>query len=168
MNRKLIIILLLPIVLLYMGCPVSTKYPIAKPGTEKIDKSLLGTWRNTTSDSEGEALLVTISQADTYSYSVAVLEKGSMYSPEDTLLVGYIAKLEGKSFFYVRPVSKTDEFYLYCYKTDGEKVKTYDVTLKVGGIDAITSIDTYRQEVIQSLKFEDCLQDEIVWAKINQ
>jgi len=167
MTRKslLVLLVILPGMLLIMGCPVSTDHPAGIPGTEEIDQKLVGTWKNKTSGADGEALLVNIARNDKYSYDVTILEKGSMYAASDTLLEGFITRLDGKSFFYVRPVGKSDEYYLYNYQVDGKTIRTYDVSLRVGGIDAVTSTEEFRKEISASLKFEDCLNGEIVWVK---
>lgn len=167
MKKSLSILLLLPVLLLIMGCPVSTSYPIAEPGSEKIDKQLIGIWLNTVSDSLSDVLKVSIARKTETSYKVLVLEKGTMYAVDTTLFEGYVTKLEGKTFFYLKPEGKTSEFYLYCYKFDDNVLKTYDVGLKEGGLDAVTSTEAFRKEVTASLRHTDCLSGEITWKKVK-
>ena len=71
-----------------------------------------------------------------------------------------------KKFFYVRTSNSPYKYYLYNYRIEGDNLKTCDVSLKVGGRDAITSTDAFRNEVKESLKIEDCLTGEIIWEKL--
>lgn len=148
---------------MFTGCPVGVNFPPGDPGTEKIDKKLLGTWFNNAEDPEVKK--VKISKADNYSYDVEVLEKGSLFAPETEFFKGYITKIEGKDFVYFLENRDSGQYYLYGYTFENDALKTYDVALKVGGIDAVTSTAAFREEIIASLKFDDCLNGEIVWQK---
>ena len=44
MKKLLFALFIAPIMLLTTGCPVGITYPLGTPGTEKIDKSILGKW----------------------------------------------------------------------------------------------------------------------------
>jgi hypothetical protein len=166
MKKLLISILLLPLLLLFAGCPVNTSFPLSQPGSEKINKALLGTWMNANPDSaEGDVLGVKISEKDKYTYTVEVLRKGAMYMADDSIFDGFVTSLEGKNFFYVRPANHAEKYYLYCYEFRNKQLSTYDVGLKIGGIDAVTSINAFQQEVRESLKREDCLSGEIKWRR---
>jgi hypothetical protein len=167
MRKKIWAVILLPAILLIMGCPVNTAFPIAEPGTEKIDKALIGTWLNAEADSLSDVISVSISKKDQVSYDVEVLENGPMYMVESTSFEGFVTKLEGETFFYVRPVGKDSEYYLYHYRFEDNLLKTYDVGLKVGGIDSVTSIEAFRAEVTASMKLADCLSGEIRWTKVK-
>jgi hypothetical protein len=166
MKKSLIVMILAPILLLLIGCPVDTKYPLSDPGTEKIDQNLLGTWENNSTDSDADVKKVKISKKNAFTYDVIVVEKGSMYMADTNIFDGFVTKMEGKDFFYVRPAGNQDKYYLYCYQMDGKKLKTYDVGLKVGGLDAVTSTNAFREEVKASLKMQDCLSGELVWEKL--
>ena len=167
MKKSFWILLLVPGLFLMMGCPVSTSYPIADPGTEKIDNRLIGNWLNTESDSLSDVIKVSITKKNQVSYEVTVLEKGTMYLVDTTVFEGFVTSLDGLSFFYLRPVGKSNEYYLYSYKFEGKTLKTYDVGLKEGGIDAVTSTAAFQAEVSASLKKPDCLSGEIKWEKIK-
>ncbi len=167
MKKHLWTLILLPALLLIMGCPVNTSFPIAEPGSEKIDKALVGTWLNSETDSLSDVIRVAISKKDAVTYDVEVLEYGSMYTPEGKSFEGFVTKLDGETFFYVRPVGKASEYYLYHYRFEDNLLKTYDVGLKVGGLDAVTSTEAFRAEVSASLKHVDCLSGEIRWTKVK-
>lgn len=164
----MIFVILTPFLLLLMGCPVDTKFPFGTPGTEKIDKDLIGTWINPTGEENADVLKVKISKKDNFSYDVIVLEKGGMYMADTNIFVGYVSKLDGKDFFYLQSAGRTDKNYLYHYTFDGKQLLTHDVGLKVGGIDAVTSTEAFRQEVSASLPLEDCLNGEIKWVKSDR
>lgn len=148
---------------MFTGCPVGVNFPPGTPGTEKIDKKLIGTWSNDQEDPEVKK--VTISKADDFSYSVEVLEKGSLYMANTDHFKGYVTKIDGKDFVYFLEDRDSGQYFLYHYNIEDGKLKTYDVGLKVGGIDAVTSTEAFREEIKASLKLDDCLSGEIVWKK---
>ena len=163
MKKILVSYLAVVALLMFTGCPVGVNYPPGTPGTEKIDKKLLGTWSN--NEEDPEVRKVTISKADEYTYNVEVMEKGSLFTPETDFFKGFITKIEGKEFVYFLENKDSGQYYLYSYKFEEGALKTYDVGLKVGGIDAVTSTEAFRKEIKASLKMEDCLTGEIVWMK---
>jgi len=163
MNKIFVSILAFASLLLFTGCPVGVNFPPGTPGTEKIDKKLIGTWSNDQEDPEVKK--VTISKADAYTYEVEVLEKGSLYMANTDHFKGYVTKIDGKNFVYFLEDKDSGQYFLYNYNIEDGKLKTYDVGLKVGGIDAVTSTEAFREEIKASLKMEDCLSGEIVWKK---
>jgi len=163
MKKQYALFLLLPLMLLLTACPVGTNYPLGNPGTEKIDNNLIGTWEN--SEADPEAKKVSIKRADNFSYDIEVFDPGSQYTLTSTTLKGWVTPLEGKQFVYIRAENE-ETFYLYCYKIQGNVLTTWDVGLLVGGIDAVTSTQAFRDEVAASLKKMECLTDEINWTKL--
>lgn len=162
---------LLPVIaafsFLFAGCPISTKYPLGASNAEKIDKLLVGTWTN---DSTGvEATKVKIEKADEYTYNVSVEEKGSMYMAESTTFKGWLTKLGDKTFMVLQETDNgvaQDTYYVYCLSGIGKNsLTTNDITLKVGGTDAVTSTQAYRDEVTASMTKDDFLAGTIVWKK---
>jgi hypothetical protein len=151
------------IAILLSGCPIGMDYPLGNPGTEEIDRSLLGTW--TAGNPDAAVTRVRIDRGDDYSYSVHVMGRGEMYSLETDDLTGYVTGLDGHRFVYFRPGNES-KYYLYEYSVDATgRVTTHDVGLKVGGVDAVTSTESYRREVSASLKFDDCLTEPTVWTR---
>lgn len=156
-------LLLLATLLIATGCPVGVGYPLSAPGSEKIDERLLGTWYTEKEDHDIQR--VKIEKRDDYSYAIKVLETGSMYAVEDTNFQGWITKIGGKDFIFAMP-SIAEEYYTYCYVIDGKnQMRSFDVGLLVGGVDAVTSTEAYRKEVEASLKMDDCLTEETLWVK---
>lgn len=162
MKNAIFLLLLCPAILLLTGCPVGTKYPLGNPGTEKIDKKLIGTWTNKEEDPEAKKVI--IQKADDFSYDVEVFETGSMYMPTTKIFKAWVTTLEGKDFFFLKPDNE-ESYYLYCYAADKKTLTTWDVGLKVGGIDAVTSIEAFRNEVKASLSHDDCLSGPVTWFK---
>jgi hypothetical protein len=80
------------------GCPVGMDYAMVEPGSEKINEELIGTWTANAEDPEAKKLI--ISKKDDTSYTVEVLEKGSMYMPESTNLTGWIAKIDRQDLLF--------------------------------------------------------------------
>jgi hypothetical protein len=149
--------------ILITGCPVGSNYPLGYPGTEKMDERLLGVWENNESDPEVKKIIISL--ADEFSYDVQIVEKGSMYEPAGNKLKGWVTPLNGLNFVYFKPVDEF-KYYLYCYEiVNEEKIFTYNVGLKSGGKDAVTSTESYRAEVVASLSHPDCIGEKIEWYR---
>lgn len=151
----------------FMGCPVSSKYPLGEKGKEPINKDLIGTWKNDSTGSEATKVIVSKGK-ETNTYAVEVTEKGGMFMAETTSFTGWLTVLDEKTFFVLQEIKEgtpTETYYVYHVKVDKNKLTTNDITLKVGGTDAIQSIETYREEVRASMKKEGFLAGEIVWKK---
>ena len=150
---------LLPLWLLW-GCPTGADYPLGTLDTEAIDPALLGTWAQ--DDTEREVMRVVVRQKTETAYAVEVLERGATFALEDDLLTGWVTTIGDKKFIYLKPASE-EKYYLYCYEVRDGELLTWDVGLLVGGIDAVTSTEAYRQEVAASLGLEDCLSSQTHW-----
>lgn len=151
----------------FMGCPVSSKYPLGEKGKEPINKDLIGTWKNDSTGSEATKVIVSKGK-ETNTYSVEVTEKGTMFMSETTSFKGWLTVIDDKTFLVLQEVVvdvAAETYYVYHVKVDKNKLTTNDITLKVGGTDAIVSTETYREEVRASMKKEGFLAGEIVWKK---
>lgn len=160
LTNLMIAVPLAGILLTLTACPIGIDYSLGTPGTEKIDKSLIGTW--TTSTPDAEVVKVRISKKDNYSYLVEILEKGEMYDLETDMLTAWVTELDGNKFLYAQEGgdSPSGPYYLYHYGFDNQKNLTlHDVSLLINGVDGITSTDAFREEVRQSLKKEGCLSE---------
>lgn len=162
--RSTVFALVLSMILLVgTGCPVGIEHPLGYPGTEKIDRDLIGTWACQVE--EGEVQRIQISEGTANSYEVTVLERGSTYALETDVLTGWVTELDKKKFVYFKPDNE-ESYYLYAYELDGKQtLRTWDVGLLVGGVDAVTSTEAFRKEVSASLDNPECLSSEQVWVR---
>lgn len=164
--RKLYgLIIGMPIMILLSGCPVDVPYPLGDKGNEKIDKELVGVWSQP--DATMEVLQAEIIALDKHTLQLTVMEKGESYVPEEDVFTGWCTELDGYQFVYFQSKNEsTAGYFTYCYKFVDGQLHTYDVSLLVGGIDAIVSTEAYRQEVSASLKMEGALSSEQIWTKM--
>jgi hypothetical protein len=159
-------LLLLPILWVLTGCPVSVDYPLGYQDKDKIDNRLIGTWMAT--DTSAEVIKVVISKLDDHTLQVDVIERGSMYMEETDNFKGWCTTLNGETFVYFQSASdNTGGYYSYNYWFEDKNLITSDFSLKVGGVDAVTSIEAYRQEVTASMQFADFKGTRIAYTKVN-
>lgn len=149
------------------ACPVSTTYPLGNKGDVKLDTKLIGVWTNESVDTESTGVSITKGK-ETNTYNVHVDEKGSMFMADSEDFIGWLALLNGKTFFVLQQVvdgATTETYYVYHIKLENSTLTTNDITLKVNGTDAVTSIKSYQEEVIASIDMDDFLAGEIQWQK---
>ncbi|MEZ4776567.1 MAG: hypothetical protein R3D00_25550 [Bacteroidia bacterium] len=164
MKNLLFSTMLLVFAVLISGCPVGLDFPLGDPGKEKIDERLLGTWIDQSGEAEMQKL--TLTKKDDYTYEVHVLEKGEMYALQVDYLDAWVTTLEGQSFLFGKPHDENDQkFYHYHYVFDGEDLIVHDVSLLEGGIDAVTSREALRKEVVASMKKPDFMSSKVVYLK---
>jgi hypothetical protein len=150
-------------ILLFSACPVGNEYAPANPGSEPIDKALIGTWVTDSGDAEFKKAVVT--KGENNSYFIEVSETTDNFMAGATQYNAWVTSIEGLTFIYARPTDGKD-YYLYCYKLDGKKkLSIFDVGLLVNGKDGVTSVEAYREEIRQSLKKKECLSGEIRFTK---
>lgn len=158
---------LLVVALVLGGCPVSSSYPLGEKGSNPINKSLLGNWK--TDNMEAEAITLSFKVGlSKNTYAVHVEEKGEMFSADGDDFTGWLTSLGNKTFLVLQQVKDGEEletFYVYHVDISGSKVMSHDISLNVNGTAAITSIESYREEVMASMSTEDFLSSEIVYQK---
>jgi hypothetical protein len=161
---KKYLLLLLPVVaLLASGCPIGLDQPLGKIGTEKIDKQLLGKWHSTSAETEVQR--VSISKRDDHSYKAKVLERGEMYSLETDELTGWVTTVNEKNFVFFKPDGE-EKYYHYCYWWDGgSTLISCDLALLDGGVDAVTSTESLRDQVARSMTMEEWGKETTEWNK---
>ncbi|HNF69840.1 MAG TPA: hypothetical protein PLL28_10715 [Chitinophagales bacterium] len=146
--------LLLPLMWVLAGCPVSVDYPLGYQDKDKIDNALIGTWA--AADTSAEVQEVKISKIDEFTLAVEVTKRGSMYVEETDFFKGWCTTINNQKFVYFQNAGdNTQGYYSYNYWFEGKQLMTSDFALKVGGVDAVTSIEAYRQEVKASMEYED-------------
>ncbi|MEZ4828919.1 MAG: hypothetical protein R3C61_21930 [Bacteroidia bacterium] len=163
MKNLFTILLLVLFCVLFSGCPVGIDHPIGTPGKEKVDPALIGTW--STGQSEVEVSRLSISARDEYSYQVEVLERGTTYALETDNLTGWVTELDGKKFFYLKPDNE-EKYYHYMIKIyETGTMVTCDVSLLDGGVDAVVSTQSFRDQVSRSMNMEEYCAETIEWIK---
>lgn len=142
---------------IFSGCPISIKYPLAESGTEKINKELIGTWSS--GSQEAEVKKVEIAKMDDYNYKIVVQERGEMYAAETDEFKGWVYTMDGHTFLIAQEYEASgtlkESYYLYKIVLSKKSMTVYDVSLKEGGVDAVTSSETFKAEVKASMKKED-------------
>ncbi len=149
-KTTLYILSLSAIVLILTACPVSISYPLDAVGSNKIDKKIIGTW---VSDSSDVLKKVVVSKgSDENSYAIEIIEAGSNYNLSQKKFTGYVTEIDGKKFLYNR-AEGTASYYTYCYEMPDKKTLIlYDISLLDGGVDAVKSVQSYRDQVSSSMK----------------
>lgn len=151
--------------ILLTACPVSTSYPLITAGKCKVDKSILGFWKNDSADAEAKEIKVSKSSDSTY--GISVTNKGSMYMADADTFNAWIGKLGDNDYLVLQEVDGTavETYYVYNYKKLKDKIITSDISLKVKGTDAVVSIKDYQEEVLASSKMTGFLSGEIIWHR---
>lgn len=164
--------LLLLAVIFLTGCPVSSKYPLAdKKDALPFDDNLVGSWTNSNADKDkghevGKMVIAKGSANNTY--RIVVKEKRDMYAAETDVFEGWVIELNGMKFFVLQEVRKQklyDEYYVYHVTFGKSMVSSNDISLKVKGIEAITSIEAYQEEVKASMKHPEFHSSKTIWYK---
>lgn len=168
MKTLLSITLIVSGLFILAGCPVSSTYPLGKKGDVKLDTRLIGTFANSVEDVEANKVVIK-KGSETNTYSVYVSEKGSSFMADGPDFTGWLAKLDDQTFFVLQQIMDGEEqetYYVYHieFNKSGEFTSS-DISLKVNGIDAITSIEAYREEVKASMGMEGFLAGTIEWKK---
>jgi hypothetical protein len=162
MKKLSILLLMLPAVLLFYGCPIGVDYPAGEPGTEKIDNDFIGTWKQ--DDTDKEILKFTITKKDKYSYKIVIDEQGTLYGEEATEFTGWVTTIKGKHILFAKALDGT-KYYMYEYSVKKKTLTTHDIGLLDGGVEAVTSTEALRKEIETSLGMEGALSEETIWTK---
>jgi hypothetical protein len=132
-------------VTLLAGCPDSSTAPLGKPGEEKIDKKLVGTWKCT--DPKHDLQRIRINQQDKFSYKVEILDKGPGLAGQDVAPVeAWATKVGKQKFLYGR--TSPSSYYTYGYAVKGKSLRLS--SLDVTGSE-MTSTEIFRSLVTDRL-----------------
>ena len=160
--------LLVSLCFILTACPVSSKLPLAeKEEALSFEKKYIGTWIN--KDTASEANKIVISKGtDKDTYRILVVEKGPMFMAEGDEFDAWITKLNNKRFVILQEIKDEvayNTYYAYNIEFDNNSIITHDITLKVKGVDAITSVSSYQDEVSASMKLKGFLAGKLEWIK---
>lgn len=166
--KSLVFVVSAVLLLVLTACPVSSVYPLGEKGAVPIDNSFFGTWHTSTTDAEAKKLTISKgSEANTY--RIHVDERGEMFTADGDDFIGWNAELDGMKFLVLQQEINgelKETYYVYAIsKKDKQTIVSNDISLKVNGTDAITSIENYRKEVSASMKMDGFLASEQTWTK---
>ncbi len=91
-----------------------------------------------------------------------------MFSADGDDFTGWLTTLGNKTFLVLQQVKHGEEletFYVYHVDISSSKVISHDISLNVNGTASITSIESYREEVLASMNTEDFLSSEFVYQR---
>jgi len=150
------------------GCPVSSTFPLGlKTDALPFDKTLIGTWEN--KDEKSEATLIKIEKtSEANLYKLTVLEKGESFMANSENFLAWVTLLNEKKFLVLQEINTSENkesYFVYHFEINGNQLTTHDVSLKVNGTNAITSVKSYREEVSASMKHPEFLAGKIEWKK---
>ncbi|HRY33046.1 MAG TPA: hypothetical protein P5531_08790 [Bacteroidales bacterium] len=152
------------LVLLLQACPVSLDFPLGEEGIYPLDKALLGTWVNQGSGEDIEVKEVEVRALDAYTYRITVLQKTGSYMMSDMEFNAWIAKLDGEAFLVIDE-GDGQKFLHYCYRLKGKQVTLYDMGLLDGGMDAVLSVESLRDQVSRSMKMPEFFENGQIFRK---
>ena len=149
---RIALLLLPPLMFVLSGCPIGLDYSAAELGSEKFNKKLIGVWQFQPTDSakEAEVKEFIFERGDDKTLNVTVKERGDMYSLETNTLLGYETDIDGLHVLIFQPEGET-KFYHYQYKfEDDNTIIVADIALLDGGLDAVTSKESLRDQIKRS------------------
>lgn len=156
MKKYASLLVALPLLLFLFGCPVGMAYSPGVPGSEKMDDKLVGIWETAAENPEFKTAV--IAKKDDYSLTVKVSGTGSAYMPKVTEFTGWTTEVDKQRIVYILDAD-ANEYYMYGYTYENTGLMLYDVALLDGGVEAVTSTETFRKQISASLKKPDCLND---------
>lgn len=154
----------IPLIFLVQACPLGLDYSLTELGTEQINQNLIGIWKNNNPD--GEVQKVEFMPGEKNSLNVRVIERGEMYGLETDDLIAYQTVLNGKTFLILKP-SDEDKYYHYQFEVKGDKLFYNDMSLLDGGVDAVTSIESLRDQVARSMEKEEWAKEKYEMSRVR-
>ena len=153
--------------LLLTACPLSTTFPLGQKGDAEFNELLLGTWSTEASDPVVKK--ATISKGEEPGTAkLHVDEKGELFAADGTDFLIWLTNLENQTFLVMQQVMDGENqptFYAQHITIAQNILTTHDISLLENGIDAVTSVEAYREEVKASMKNPEFLQEQVEWKK---
>jgi hypothetical protein len=163
-------LLILPVLMLVLsGCPIGLDYSPAETGSEKFNKKLVGTWRFQPTDEskDAEVLEVKFERENDKTIRASVKERGEMYSAETNEFLGYETDIDGLHVLFFKPDNEA-KFYHYQYKMEDDNTLIIaDISLLDGGVDAVTSTETLRDQIVRSMSKPEFYKEARTYKKVN-
>ena len=147
------------------ACPVGLDYPLGEKENEEFDKQLIGTWKCT--NESAEVIKVEIKANGENGATILVMERGELYALETDKFSGWCTTLENRKFVFFKPEGEEKYFHYEYLFSDKNSFSSNDVSLLVGGVDAVTSTTALRNEVSASMQEADWGTEKLEWVRIN-
>jgi hypothetical protein len=152
---------------LLVGCPVSSKFPLGSKGEIAFEENLLGSW--STEDSASSAHKVTITEGTEINTATLHVDvRGGTFMADGDDFEVWLTILKNQTFLVLEQTldgAGSGSFYVFHLDLNGNTLVASDISLKVNGTDAITSIESYREEVKASMTDPEFLTTPILWTK---
>lgn len=173
MNTRFFLPVLFVVSVFLTGCPVSSSYPLGyKTDAKPFRNDLVGTWSNKPAKEEGghEVAKVVISKGSSANtYRITVKEKRESFAADTDVFEGWITELNGLQFFVLQEIingNPQQSYYVYHFSMLKESFTTNEISLKVKGTEAITSVEAYQEEVTASMKHNEFHTEKTIWMKL--
>jgi hypothetical protein len=143
------------------GCPIGLDYPAGLHSAHLTDSRLAGTW--TAESSDAAVMRLTIAESSPGLYRITVLERGEMYAPETSEFNAWLTSVDGHTILVAEAKeNESTTYYHHHIQFDGDDaVAIEDISLLVGGIDAVVSTEALRGEISSSLATGEALTERI-------
>lgn len=87
-----------------------------------------------------------------------------MFTADASHFTGWVTTIDGQRFLYAKG-DGSDEYFTYPYKLEGKDLIVSNLALVVGGMDAVTSTETYRAEASASMKTGKGIVDPVRFVR---
>ncbi len=165
MKRAAVYLTTLSVFLLF-GCPVGIQYSPGNPGTEKLDTRILGSW--VTGDDFSVFKKAQVAQVDDFTFQAKVEETTELYAlGDETVFNGWTTVIDNQPFLYILS-KESNEFYTYGYSFKDGGLVLYDAALLDGGVDAVTSTETFRKQLAASIKKEEWYAEPVFFENVSK
>lgn len=163
-NVKTILVLLIPAMLLFAGCPESIAFPAAETGTEEVDKTIMGSWETSNADSEFKK--ITFTKKDKYSLKAVVADVSTDYNVSTKEFTVWTTTIEGQKFLSAKAnLDDAKSYYIYRYEYVGDDLITYEITFPIEQKKKILSIENLRERIKMGVKSNSLSRYKAVWKK---
>lgn len=165
-NIKTILLLLIPAMLLFSGCPSGVNYSASKGYTEKIDVRLLGNWVTKNSSTDFKEMRIT--KKDNFNFTVKVGQVSKDYEEKTKGYTVQPTTISGEKFLSANPNTKNSKTnYIYYYEFEGKNLVTYSIAFNAETKKKITSTATLRSEIVKKIKDKTYKRytNKVVWEK---
>lgn len=163
-NIKTILVLLIPAMLLFSGCPSGVNFSAVGSNTEKIDSRLIGDW--STTDYPSNFKKMKIVAKGNYSFTITVGEVSDDYEEKTKGYTVQPTTISGEKFLSAKPNSPNSTTnYIYHYEFVDGNLVMYNIAFNAKAKKKATSTETLRKVIEEKIKNKDYKRGKVVWKK---